>query len=206
MYRVIPVHPDDRLLMGMLWRKNLYIDTALPFGLWSAPKLLTALADAIEWIVKNNGITFIIHYLDDFLLLGHPHSQQCAESVAKFLSILNQLGMSVTRDKLEGPAPKLTFLGFELDSVKWEVRLPLSKLREIQQLVQTWSSRRSCTRRELESLVGCLAYTSHVVTPGKTLMRCLFELLAGTKKAQHHVRLNSEFRSDLQWWTLFIES
>ena len=117
-YRVVPVHPDDRWLMGMLWRKNLYIDTALPFGLRSAPKLFTALADAIEWIANNNGITFIIHYLDDFLLLGHPHSQQCAKSVAKFLSILDQLGMPVAWDKLEGPVPKLTFLGFELDSVK----------------------------------------------------------------------------------------
>ena len=36
-------------------------------------------------------------------------------------------------------------------------------------------------------------------------MHHLFEL-AGTKKAHHHVRLNSEFRSDLQWWTLFMES
>ena len=111
-YIVIPVHPDDRWLMGMLWWKNLYIDTAFPFGLRSAPKLFSALADAMEWIAKNNGISFIIHYLDDFLLLGHPHSQQCAESVAKLVSILDQLRMSVAWDKLEGQAPKLMFLGF----------------------------------------------------------------------------------------------
>ena len=47
-YRVVPVHPDDRWLMGMLWEGSLFIDTALPFGLRSAHKIFTALADAAE--------------------------------------------------------------------------------------------------------------------------------------------------------------
>ena len=111
-YRVVPVHPDDRWLMGMMWQKKLYIDTALPFGLRSAPKIFTALADTIEWIAKNNGIQFIIH---DFLLLGAPGSQQCTKSVATLMEILQQLGVLVAWDKLEGPAPRLTFLGFELN-------------------------------------------------------------------------------------------
>ena len=28
-YRIIPVHPDDRPLLGMKWRGHIYIDTAL---------------------------------------------------------------------------------------------------------------------------------------------------------------------------------
>ena len=34
-YRLIPVHPADRLLLGMLWRGNLYTDASLPFGLFT---------------------------------------------------------------------------------------------------------------------------------------------------------------------------
>ena len=37
-YRVVPVHPVDRMLLGMKWRGDLYVDGALPFGLRSAPK------------------------------------------------------------------------------------------------------------------------------------------------------------------------
>lgn len=37
-YQSIPLHHDDRVLMGMLWDGGLFIDTALPFGLRSAPK------------------------------------------------------------------------------------------------------------------------------------------------------------------------
>ena len=32
-YRIVPVHPDDRPRLGMMWEGTLYIDTALPFGL-----------------------------------------------------------------------------------------------------------------------------------------------------------------------------
>ena len=37
-YRIIPVHPADRHLLGMSWKGGIYVDTALPFGLRSAPK------------------------------------------------------------------------------------------------------------------------------------------------------------------------
>ena len=31
-YRNVPVHPDDRRLLGMVWEDQLFVDTALPFG------------------------------------------------------------------------------------------------------------------------------------------------------------------------------
>ena len=50
--RIIPIHPDDRWLLGMKWENGVFIDTALPFGLRSAPKSFTAVADAAEWILQ----------------------------------------------------------------------------------------------------------------------------------------------------------
>jgi hypothetical protein len=52
-YRTVPIHPDDRWLLGMRWEESLFVDTALPFGLRSAPKIFTAIADAVEWILKQ---------------------------------------------------------------------------------------------------------------------------------------------------------
>ena len=68
-YRIIPVHPDDRWLLGMEWSGKIYIDTVLPFGLRSAPKVFNAVADALEWIMRKQGIAHSLHYLDDFLFL-----------------------------------------------------------------------------------------------------------------------------------------
>ncbi len=41
---MVPIHPEDR----MVWEGGPYVDTALPFGLSSAPKIFTAVADTIE--------------------------------------------------------------------------------------------------------------------------------------------------------------
>lgn len=58
-YRAVPVHPDDRWLLGMQWEGGLFVDSALPFGLRSAPKIFAALADAAMWVLKNNGVKFV---------------------------------------------------------------------------------------------------------------------------------------------------
>ena len=47
-----------------------YIDTCLPLGLRSAPKLFSLLADFLSWIIKERGVSFTIHYLNDFLTIG----------------------------------------------------------------------------------------------------------------------------------------
>ena len=55
-HRVVPVHPEDRRLLGMSWKGRIYVDATLPFGLRSAPKIFTAVADACEWILKQRGL------------------------------------------------------------------------------------------------------------------------------------------------------
>lgn len=41
-YRNVPIHPEDRFLLGMRWRDQFYVDLVLPFGLRSAPFLFDA--------------------------------------------------------------------------------------------------------------------------------------------------------------------
>ena len=204
-YRVVPVHPDDRWLMGMQWKGSLFVDTALPFGLRSAPKIFTALADAAEWIARQRGVEFVIHYLDDFLMVTPANMDQGDHTLRILLETFEHLGLPVAWDKLEGPSTCLTFLGFELDTRKMETRLPSHKLEELHQEVQLWAGRKSATRKELESVVGKLVHASRVVRPGKTFLRHLFELLSGVRKAHHHVRLGAVARSDLLWWCTFME-
>lgn len=65
-YRMVPVHPSDRLLLGMVWENSLFVDSALPFGLCSAPKIFNALAVALEWMIRQEGVESVLHYLDNF--------------------------------------------------------------------------------------------------------------------------------------------
>ena len=71
-YRLIPVHPDDRPLLGMKSKDQLYVEVALSFGLRSVPNILNAVPDAMEWILREHGIKTSLHYLDNFIVFGDP--------------------------------------------------------------------------------------------------------------------------------------
>lgn len=205
-YRTVPVHPEDRWLLGMRWEDSVYVDATLPFGLRSAPKIFTGVADAAEWIARRDGVTKVMHYLDDFLLVGGPGSTECSESLSTLLATFERLGVPVATNKLEGPAHRLTFLGIEIDTLALEIRLPRPKLVELRTLVHAWCRRSSCEKRELQSLTGKLQHACKVVRLGRSFLRRMFELLAGVHKAHRKIRLNKAFRSDLAWWDTFLES
>ena len=205
-YRNIPVHPDDRWLLGVLWRGGVFIDAALPFGLRSAPKIFNAVADALEWIGRRNGIRNIYHYLDDFLVLGGPGTSECADALSTLIRWTQWLGLPVAEEKVEGPATVLTFLGIEIDSEALTLRLPGEKLSALKQLLAGWRDRRWCRKSELQSLAGKLQYACKVVRPGRSFLRRVFETLRGVHCNHHHIRLNCAMRSDLAWWETFLES
>ena len=180
------------------------MDTALPFGLRLAPKIFTAVADAVEWIVREEGVDFVVHYVDDFLVMGAPGSDECAAALRKLLDVFHRLGLPVALNKLERPSSKLVFLGLELNSRALEVRLPQYKLEELKELIKRWEGLKTCLRKDLDSLVGKLAHAAQVVPPGKTYLRRMFELKAATSRIQGKIRLNQGFRSDLMWWAMFL--
>lgn len=206
-YRLVPVHPSDRPLQAMEWEGAIYIDPMLPFGLRSAPKIFNALADGLEWCLRRQGIHNIAHYLDDFIVIGPPQSQECALALELLEEVCATLGVPLAHHKRDGPTTCLTFLGIEVDTVASELRLPQEKLTRLQFLLTEWGDRKVCHRRELESLVGILNHACKVVRAGRSFLRRMLDLLKG---GQHHrlhphpIRLNRSFRSDLMWWRLFV--
>ena len=152
-YRLVPVHPDDRLLLAICWRDTIFIDTMLPFGLRSAPKIFNALADALEWVLRSAGIQHVFHYLDDFIILGTPSSSQYESDFHRFRITCEHLGVPLAPHMLVGPT---TFLEINIDTVTGQLSLPQDKLTRLTRTLEEWGNRRYCSRRQLESLVGLL--------------------------------------------------
>jgi len=75
-FRLLPVHPADRHLLGIKWRDQTYIDHCIPFGLHLAPKLFSILADLLAWITQNAGVSYLIHYLDNYSTIHYNMSAQ----------------------------------------------------------------------------------------------------------------------------------
>ncbi len=144
-YRVVPVHPENRPLLAMQCNGKWFLDTVLPFGLRSAPKIFNAIADGLEWILAQRGAALLVHYLDDFLLLGPPQSAHCSRSLSLVRLTCHQLGMA--EDK---------FLGIEIDTVAMELRLPQHKLAALRSMIAQWRTKKVCTKRELLSIISHL--------------------------------------------------
>ena len=175
----------------------------LPFGLRSAPKIFTAVADGLEWIIRQRGVRNIDHYLDDYITFGRAGSPECENALHVIRESCKELGVPLAAEKSEGPATCITFLGIQVDSWAGVLRLPSDKLQRLQQALRSWGSKKSCTRRELESLIGYLQHACRVIRPRRSFMRRMINLLCVPKLPHHHVRLNAEFRADLWWWTTF---
>ena len=199
-YRMVPVHPEDQPRLGISWNGGLFVDRALPFGLRSAPKLFNAVADFLAWALFREGVSPLIHYLDDFLLFGPPGSGAAAVGRARTESLFGQCNVPIAHHMTEGPATSVTFLGIQIDTITSKIHLPAEKVHRLQALLTTWQSRRACTRKELESLAGHLCHAAVVIRPGRKFLCTLFSLLSRVSHPSHFIRMNLEVRADLTWW------
>ncbi len=115
-YRAVPVHLSDQRLLAVSYNGTSYLNKALPFGLRSAPKLFSTLTDAMMWVLRDRGVHATVHYLDDFLVQGHPDQPACGTALLMILALCDKLGFLVVEDKTEGPTTALTFLSIEIDT------------------------------------------------------------------------------------------
>ena len=140
-FRLLPVHPVDRHLLGMEWQNNTFIDMCLPFGLRCAPKLfnicnsstytLYVLADLLTWIFKQQRMHIVHHYLDDFLMLGPPAWNTCQLASIQHISQLLDI-----RTSGYGKSRRAFYtVGIKLDTMRMEAHLPVDKLMRIKQMI-----------------------------------------------------------------------
>ena len=94
----------------------MYIDRVLSFGLRSTPKMFSALADAAQWMMVQQGISDVLHYLDDFALVA-PDVGSAQHAKGEMCRLFSSLGLPLEPNKLEGPSSCLTFLRIEVDMV-----------------------------------------------------------------------------------------
>ena len=183
------IHPGDRRFLGVCWEGQVFIDHCLPFGLRSTPKIFTAFADALAWILHHQGIRHIMHY---FMFFGSPGSGEAEFALRLTLDVLAGLGIPVSLPKLlEGPSTSVTFLGIVIDSGRMELRLPHDKVDRMRALVSSLLGRRSGHRSDLESLLGHLSHAAVVVRPGRIFLRHLFSLLARASRGHFFIHLDA---------------
>ena len=160
-YRIIPIPPSDRYLMGMRWKGMFYVDLTLPFGLRSAPGIFNSVADLFEWTLVNNyNVQELLHYLDLYFSLGAAGTNICSTRLKAIDRAAQDLGIPPSPEKCEGPTARIVFLRIELDSIAMSARLPLDKHGELISLLHEWGDKKWCKPKELQSFVDKLSVST----------------------------------------------
>ena len=200
-FRQCPVRPADWHLLGLHWKGQYYYDKCLPFGLRSSPFLFDTIASALEYIFRQQlHNQHIIHYLDDFLIAGPPHSPTCNDSFIRIEELCKQLGIQTKLEKRTPPTTSITFLGIQLDTISQTASLPEDKLTKLRQELTTFHSLKKCTKRSLLSLIGKLAFAAKVIPAGRIFVRRLIEASTKVPSLHHHIRVSKAMKADIEWW------
>ena len=200
-YRQFPVDPFDYLLLGYCWKHSLYFDVVLPMGLRSAAMACQRISNAVCYICEAEGHP-TLSYLDDFIGVAPPNVawqayERCGE-------LLTELGLEESPSKACPPATVQTCLGVQFDTVQLTMSVTPARLQEIETLLVSWSTKKSATKTELQSLVGKLSFISKCVRQSRLFLSRILALLRTLQHKSHHTRLTSEFRRDIAWWLRFM--
>jgi len=90
--RIVPVHPPDQPLLSVQWNGSIFMDKMLPFGFRSAPKIFSAVADGLQWILVQKGVTHLLHYLDNFIFVAASTADALTQK-GILVSTCSQLGI-----------------------------------------------------------------------------------------------------------------
>ena len=203
-FRIIPVLPAQYQLFGLCWRGQYYYDKCLAMGCSSSCQIFERLSSALQWIATHKlDIQYISHVLGDFIILNNAYDS-CKAQLQQFLHMCADIGVPMAEEKTFLPTQVLSFWGYELDSVKMEVRLPSDKLEKCLSLIQEFLTKPKFTLKTLQSIIGTLNFACAVVLPGRAFLRRLIDLTIGVSKPHYFIRITKEVREDLHMWAEFL--
>ena len=135
--------------------------------------------------------------IDDFI--RHEIVSEAAKAFDTLHNQLLELGFKMTKKKLVAPITKAVCLGVEISIEAFQVSIPEEKLEQIKELCADWTTRKSCSKPHIQSLLGRLMYISKRGHSLRPFLNQMLEILRPADK-QNFTTLTLDFHSDLAWF------
>lgn len=205
-FKIMPLHPSQWHLFGVMWRQKMYFAVRLTFGCRSSPRIFDTLSEALCWILLNNcKLPFVLHLLDDFLVVDFPHSQP-DRCITALKNTFKELGVPLSEEKTKGPAKAIEFLGIILDSDLMQASLPLEKLVRIREAIKSAADAESLSKKELLSLLGHFNFATRIIPQGRSFISRLLDLSKTANNLHDNITLDAGCRSDLRFWSRLCDN
>ena len=186
----------------------LSLDKCLPFGLRSAPYLFNLVAEALHWIyvtILEFSIRFTTWTI--FFFAGSPGSQEYQQVLTDMLLLCQAVQAPFKPEKVLGPTTLLSIPGIELDTIEMRARLPSDKLSALLEELKSFSTAvHTCTKRQLLSLIGKLAFACKIIPAGRIFLSRLLDTAHSVDSLSDLIVLTEEMQKDISWWRTFAQS
>ena len=156
---------------------------------------------ALAWVHRNRGFG-LENYLDD--MIGVERKDRSLLAYDELGVLLTKLGLEEKLSKACPPATEQMVLGIEINTERMTLRISDTRMGEIKGLLNEWDSKIMATLKELQSLIGKLAFISKCVLSSRVFMNRLLRTLRAASN-DSPISLSVEFRKDIRWWRKFAE-
>ena len=206
-YFSVPIFPPHRKYLRFLWNNIRYEFTCLPFGYSLAPRVFTKIFKPILASLRFKGIRLII-FIDDILIIAESITV-CKQHLRMVRELLESLGFIINVNKSSLiPSTRITFLGFELDSIAMKVFLPQGKVLKIIQACDQLREMDNPTLRQIAHVTGLIVSAfpaiRYLQLHYRSIESCKSEPISLGQDYDDHVVLDEQAKDDLLWVSVNI--
>ena len=154
----------------------------------------------MRYVMHQKGFC-VIDYIDEYVGMGVPDITHASFNV--LFQLMGDLGLTISDKKLVAPSTQVVCLGILINTENGTVSIPPDKLCQICDTVGQWLGKTSCTKRQLQSILGMLLYVHKCVKPAHAFLNRMLALLRSGHTGQK-ITLTHEFKRDLRWFDKFL--
>ena len=199
-YHQLWMDPSSISALGFSHLGRIYFDVSLSMGSKSAAYCCQRTSSAITYIFEKEGFEDI-NYLDD---LGAAENEDEAERAFECLGrILSAIGIQEAHDKASPPSYMMVFLGILINTLMMTLEITHERRKELMQLLEAWSHKKSSTLREVQSLLGKLNFVCSTVRAGRVFITRIIEEIK-SHPIRGRRRISKELKKDVEWWRRFM--
>ena len=185
--------PNDHHLLGMCIDGQFYFHTVMPFGLRSATLACQRTTKAVSYILSDEGT-------------GAETQERAEHSFDRITQLFLELGLQSSPDKDTLPTHEMSCLGICVNTLNMTLTVPYFHLEELQDLLSSWLNKTHFSKRELQQLLGKLAFVTACVCPGHAFSCRLINKLRSCFVRPRHQQypVSDAIHGDLVWWKHFL--
>ena len=202
-YRQLRSCPLDWPLLGIVWGKSIYIDTAIPFGLRHGASACQRTTEAVTHIAAHDVDATAYPYVDDTGGAAQPFLAQLHYQY--ILDIMAKLGLVAAQDKCSPPGTTLTWIGVLFDTLAMSMHIVPEKVREASLLCTEFFNKHTVSHKYMERFLGKIFHAIKCCDGARRFTARLLQLLHSTAVSKTATApITPEARLDASWLALFL--